>query len=105
MRLSGRGEPGAQHCGGVPAESLRGPFGECGEFGDLAGWGVTRWQCRAAPCRVGRVAGQAGVIAGPALGGVIFAIEPVAVYATGAALLTASLCAVLAMRRNAHSST
>ena len=38
------------------------------------------------------------MIAGPALGGIIFAIEPVAVYATAAGLLTASLVAVLAMR-------
>jgi MFS family permease len=44
------------------------------------------------------VAGQIGVIAGPALGGIIFAVEPVAVYATSAGLLTLSLVAVLAMR-------
>ncbi|MDX6486780.1 MAG: hypothetical protein QOF43_1933, partial [Gaiellaceae bacterium] len=44
------------------------------------------------------VAGQIGVIAGPALGGIIFAVEPVAVYATAAGLLTLSLIAVLAMR-------
>jgi MFS family permease len=44
------------------------------------------------------VAGQIGVIAGPALGGIIFAIEPVAVYATAAGLLTLSLVAVLVMR-------
>jgi MFS family permease len=44
------------------------------------------------------VAGQIGVIAGPALGGIIFAIEPVAVYATAAGLLTLSLVAVVAMR-------
>jgi MFS family permease len=44
------------------------------------------------------VAGQIGLIAGPALGGVIFAVEPVAVYATAAGLLTLSLVAVLAMR-------
>ena len=44
------------------------------------------------------VAGQAGVIAGPALGGVIFSVKPVAVYITAAALLTASLGAVLATR-------
>jgi MFS family permease len=43
------------------------------------------------------VAGQIGIITGPALGGVIFAIEPVAVYAAAAALLTASLAAILAM--------
>jgi MFS family permease len=44
------------------------------------------------------VAGQVGVIAGPALGGIIFAVEPVAVYATAAGLLVLSLAAVLAMR-------
>jgi MFS family permease len=44
------------------------------------------------------VAGQVGLISGPALGGIIFAIEPVAVYATAAGLLTLSLTAVLAMR-------
>jgi hypothetical protein len=43
------------------------------------------------------VAGQIGVIAGPALGGIIFAVEPVAVYATAAGLLTFSLLAILAM--------
>jgi MFS family permease len=49
------------------------------------------------------VAGQIGVIAGPALGGIIFAVEPVAVYATAAGLLTLSLVAVLAMRPVARS--
>jgi hypothetical protein len=44
------------------------------------------------------VAGQVGLITGPALGGVIFAIKPVAVYATAAGLLTLSLAAVLSMR-------
>jgi MFS family permease len=44
------------------------------------------------------VGGQVGVIAGPALGGLIFAIEPVAVYITAAGLLTTSLAAILAMR-------
>jgi len=44
------------------------------------------------------VAGQIGLITGPALGGIIFAVEPVAVYATAAGLLTLSLLAVLAMR-------
>jgi hypothetical protein len=42
------------------------------------------------------------VIAGPALGGVIFAIEPVAVYATAAGLLTASLLAILSLPRTAR---
>jgi MFS family permease len=44
------------------------------------------------------VAGQIGVIAGPALGGVVFAVEPVAVYGTAAVLLTLSLAAILAMQ-------
>src|SRR6201999_2701291 len=46
---------------------------------------------------------QIGVIAGPALGGIIFAIEPVAVYITAAGLLTLSLVAVLLMRPAAAS--
>jgi MFS family permease len=49
------------------------------------------------------VAGQIGVIAGPALGGIIFAVEPVAVYATAAGLLTLSLVAILAMQPVARS--
>jgi MFS family permease len=49
------------------------------------------------------VAGQIGVIVGPALGGVIFAIEPVAVYAVAAGLLTVSLAAILARRPVARS--
>jgi predicted MFS family arabinose efflux permease len=48
-------------------------------------------------------AGQIGVIAGPALGGIIFAVEPVAVYATAAGLLTLSLVAILAMKPVARS--
>jgi MFS family permease len=44
------------------------------------------------------VGGQIGVIAGPALGGLIFAVEPVAVYITAASLLTVSLMAIVAMR-------
>ena len=48
------------------------------------------------------VAGQIGVIAGPALGGVIFAIEPVAVYAAAAGLLTLSLVAILLLPRSAR---
>jgi MFS family permease len=44
------------------------------------------------------LAGQIGVVAGPALGGVIFSVEPVAVYAVAAGLLAASLVAVIAMR-------
>jgi len=49
------------------------------------------------------VSSQIGVIAGPALGGVIFAVEPVAVYATAAGLLGVSLLAILAMRPVARS--
>ena len=43
---------------------------------------------------------QIGVIAGPALGGVVFSIEPVAVYATAAGLLVLSLIAILALPRS-----
>ena len=49
------------------------------------------------------VGSQIGVIAGPALGGVVFAVEPVAVYATAAGLLTMSFAAVVAMRPVARS--
>ena len=48
------------------------------------------------------VAGQIGVIDGPALGGVIFAIEPVAVYAAAAGLLSLSLAAILLLPRAAR---
>ena len=44
------------------------------------------------------LAGQIGVVAGPALGGVIFSVEPVAVYVVAAGLLCVSLVAVIAMR-------
>jgi MFS family permease len=49
------------------------------------------------------VAGQIGVIAGPALGGLIFAVEPVAVYATSACLLVASLATIMAMGSSTQS--
>ena len=45
------------------------------------------------------LAGQIGVVAGPALGGIIFAVEPVAVYAAAAGLLVVALYAILALRR------
>jgi MFS family permease len=47
------------------------------------------------------VAGQIGIVAGPALGGIVFAIEPVAVYATAAALFVVALSAILALRPRA----
>ncbi len=43
------------------------------------------------------VASQIGIIAGPALGGVIFAVEPVAVYAAAAGLFSVSFVAILAL--------
>lgn len=49
------------------------------------------------------VAGQIGVIAGPALGGVIFTLEPLAVYVTAASLFTLSFLAIAAMRPAARS--
>jgi MFS family permease len=45
------------------------------------------------------VAGQIGVVAGPALGGVIFAIQPLAVYAIAGALLIAAGAATLELPR------
>jgi len=44
------------------------------------------------------IAGQAATIGGPAVGGLLFAFSPEAVYATGAALLVAGALYVLAMR-------
>ncbi|MBV8257750.1 MAG: MFS transporter [Actinobacteria bacterium] len=43
------------------------------------------------------VASQIGIVTGPALGGVIFAIEPVAVYASAVGLIGVALAAVLAL--------
>jgi MFS family permease len=43
------------------------------------------------------VAGQIGVVAGPALGGAIFALEPTAVYATASVLFVVALGALLAV--------
>ena len=45
------------------------------------------------------VAGQIGLVAGPAIGGVIFAIEPLAVYAIAGALLVAAGAATLGLPR------
>jgi MFS family permease len=44
------------------------------------------------------VASQAGVVVGPALGGVIFAVEPVAVYITAAALSLLACVTILGVR-------
>ncbi|MBV8064428.1 MAG: MFS transporter [Actinobacteria bacterium] len=43
------------------------------------------------------LAGQIGVVAGPALGGIIFAVDPVAVYAAAAGLLVVALGAIIAL--------
>ena len=43
------------------------------------------------------VASQIGIIVGPALGGIIFAIEPVAVYATAVGLFSLSFAAIAAL--------
>jgi len=45
------------------------------------------------------VAGQIGVVAGPALGGLVFAVEPLAVYAVASALLAVAVAATLALPR------
>jgi len=47
------------------------------------------------------VASQIGIVAGPALGGVIFAIEPIAVYAIAAALLVVAFAGITALPRRA----
>jgi hypothetical protein len=46
------------------------------------------------------VAGQIGVVAGPAIGGVIFAIEPLAVYVVAGVLLLVALVAILGLPRS-----
>jgi predicted MFS family arabinose efflux permease len=46
------------------------------------------------------VAGQIGVVAGPALGGLIFAVEPLAVYAVAAALLAVGVGSTLGLPRS-----
>ncbi len=43
------------------------------------------------------VASQIGIVAGPALGGVIFAVDPVAVYALAVALMVVALAAIVAL--------
>jgi MFS family permease len=47
------------------------------------------------------VAGQIGIVAGPAIGGIVFAIDPIAVYASAAALFLVSLAAILGLRPRA----
>ncbi|HKN63815.1 MAG TPA: MFS transporter [Gaiellaceae bacterium] len=47
------------------------------------------------------VANQAGIVVGPAIGGVIFAVEPVAVYITAAALSLLACIAILGVRARA----
>jgi len=44
------------------------------------------------------VAGQIGVVAGPAIGGIIFAIEPVAAYGVASVLFVVSLVSILALQ-------
>ncbi len=45
------------------------------------------------------VAAQIGVVAGPALGGVVFAVQPLAVYAAAGALLAVAVVATVAIPR------
>jgi MFS family permease len=45
------------------------------------------------------LAGQIGVVAGPALGGIIFAVEPVAVYATAVGLFVVAFIAIVSLPR------
>src|SRR5581483_2393846 len=43
------------------------------------------------------VASQIGIVAGPALGGIIFAVDPVSVYAVALALLLVAVAAIVAL--------
>jgi hypothetical protein len=45
------------------------------------------------------VAGQAAVVVGPAVGGLLFALQPELVYAVAAALFAVALAAIFALRR------
>lgn len=47
------------------------------------------------------LASQIGVVAGPALGGIIFAVDPTAVYAAAAGLLVVALAGIIALPRRA----
>ena len=47
------------------------------------------------------LASQIGVVAGPALGGIVFAVDPVAVYAAAAGLLAVALVGIVALPRRA----
>lgn len=51
------------------------------------------------------VASQIGIVVGPALGGVVFAVEPVAVYAAASGLFAVSLAAILALAPRAAPAT
>jgi MFS family permease len=76
--------------------------GVAGVVGNPAARAMTREivpdELMAAAMALRSIAGQTGVIAGPAVGGIVFAIEPVAVYIVVTALLTVSLLGILAMR-------
>jgi MFS family permease len=48
------------------------------------------------------LAGQIGVVAGPALGGIIFAVEPVAVYAAAVGLFVVAFLAIVSLPRLAR---
>jgi Transmembrane secretion effector len=51
------------------------------------------------------VAGQIGIVVGPALGGIVFAVEPVAVYASAVGLFGAALGAILLLPPRAAPTT
>jgi len=51
------------------------------------------------------VAGQIGVVVGPALGGIVFAVEPVAVYASAVGLFGVALVAILLLPPRAAPAT
>jgi MFS family permease len=85
-----------------PYLALAGVAGIASVIGNPAARAITREivpeELIASAMALRSLAGQIGVVAGPALGGVIFSVEPVAVYVVAAGLLVVSLTAVIAMR-------
>jgi MFS family permease len=60
------------------------------------------WELLPSALALRSVAGQAGTVAGPALGGVLFAIDPELLYGVAAALLAAGALALLGVREPAR---
>jgi MFS family permease len=78
--------------------------GAAAQFGSPAGRSLTPQivpgELLASALALRSIAFQAAMIGGPAVGGLIFAVSPAAVYATGAVLLVVSAGFVVRMRRS-----